>query len=99
MASDLLNIFKLHVNAENKKEVIGFLKFYILQIKRLIEDPASGGVDNIVCVPAASFVDMEVALNYWPEGKTSVFCKTLYEKIKINPKKNHAKIDQDSSKQ
>ena len=83
IANNLLDILKNHVPVENKKEVVHYLKYYVMKIKKYIENANSDGGNDLVGINFASLKDT----GYWPEGKASVFCKTLHEKIKIRARK------------
>ena len=69
-----LELMKKHVSA-NRKQVVRSLKFYVMRIKEVIENSDCNVDQAFVTVP----VEYQSYKHYWPEGNTSVFCKTLYK--------------------
>ena len=76
LATNLLELIKKHVSVANRKQVVRSLRFYVMRIKEVIENSDCNADQVFLTVPEVEYQSYK---HYWPEGKTSVFCKTLYK--------------------
>ena len=79
LATNLLELLKKHVTVANRKQVVRSLRFYVIRIKEVIEKADYDADQAFLTVTGDEY---QFYKRYWPEGKTSVFCKTLYDKVR-----------------